>query len=511
MTLDPDAYARQLIGGGPPESLEAFVTSPAWGGLTTASPLQRSICRDSAGHSLVVLVCGVRGGKSYLASCAALHAALTADLSHLRSHDLPRVPIIGPKQDLAEATFTQLCGIVDASESLAARVRERGADWMLVSRPDGRVVELVVSAAHGGGASVRNRWLAGFVFEEVAQFGEQATGYRVNAEELLQAARTRLVKGCQGWLISSPYGPRGLLYDLWRKHYNKSGDVLVVHAPTLAMNPDLPGLAETIAVVRAEDPDTAAREYDAEWLDVESALIPMLQLEACLRDVGTLPAEEGWSYVAAMDPGTRGNAWTLVVLGRSAERMVCVHAEEWIGSKGAPLDSAAVLTAIRNRLAEYGVGRVMQDQWAADPIVALGSRLEPKLWIDATDVVGQKRTQMYLDLAALIGRRGIELPRLPHLVADLQGLRKVVSGRGDIGIELRQTPDGRHCDFAPALALAAQQWLAGPVVTQPLTAAELEHERERAWQEALEEGRRLGEQDPTGYDNEHGEEESTWP
>jgi hypothetical protein len=39
--------------------------------------------------------------------------------------------------------------------------------------------------------------------------------------------------------ISTPRKKSGLLYTKWREHYGQSGDVLVIRAPSLTMNPTL--------------------------------------------------------------------------------------------------------------------------------------------------------------------------------------------------------------------------------------------------------------------------------
>src|SRR5262245_22825737 len=57
-----------------PDACERFFGVPA---LTPTLP------------TLVVLIAGVRGGKSWLAASAAIHACLTADLSQLQMHELP--------------------------------------------------------------------------------------------------------------------------------------------------------------------------------------------------------------------------------------------------------------------------------------------------------------------------------------------------------------------------------------------------------------------------------------
>src|SRR5690606_14441278 len=138
------------------------------------------------------------------------------------------------------------------------------------------------------------RWLVGFVLDEVALFGSEPTGAAVNAEELLRAAETRLVPGAQGWLISSPFGPQGLLYDLYKAHFGDPGRVLVVHAPTRALNPTFP--AEQVEAIRARQPDVAARQYAAAWIDAESAMFDGKAIERATRTEPTVRPAEEWHH-----------------------------------------------------------------------------------------------------------------------------------------------------------------------------------------------------------------------
>ena len=56
---------------------------------------------------------------------------------------------------------------------------------------------------------------------------------------------------------------------------------------------------------------------------------------------------------------------------------------------------------------------------------------------------------------------GIELPDNPTLRADLLGVGKRVTMNG-LAIELPRTADGRHADYAPALALATSKTITEP-------------------------------------------------
>ena len=52
------------------------------------------------------------------------------------------------------------------------------------------------------------------------------------------------------------------------------------------------------------------------------------------------PAQE---YVAAMDPATRSNSWTLVIATRVENKRIIVLARQWTGTKIAPLNSVEVM------------------------------------------------------------------------------------------------------------------------------------------------------------------------
>lgn len=462
-------------------TLEEVLTSEGYRALD-ASPLQVAITRAAEGRTIgdaigvhmtkrhfgceampaskprrVVLIGGIRGGKSLMSCCAAIHGVLTADLSRLTTNELPRFAIIGPAVDAAKATYVQLCGILTGSPKLSCYVEgEPTAERVIIRRPDGYRVEIVVVAAHRGGLSVRNRWLTGFVLEEVASFGSESTGAAVNAEGILQAAETRLLPGCQGWLISSPFGPMGLLWELYREYFGKPGDTIVIHAPTRALNPSFP--QERIDEIEREDPDTAAREYNAEWIDADSAFLPAVLIDKATRAAPT--QRSGRAFAAAMDPATRGNSWTLAC-GWSEQaldpndktikrtRVVIAAVWQWTGSKKFPLSPRAVLKEAAGLLAPYGVASIYTDQWSLDALAehaqAAGLRL--------VEHEGDK-DMPYVKLRTLLQNELIELPPDPVMRQDLLAIRQRASANG-VKVHLPLTADGRHCDYAPSVSLVA--------------------------------------------------------
>jgi hypothetical protein len=472
-------------------TLERVFSQPGLMGVP-ASPLQTAIVRAAAGLPVagaidrdtsakhfgverlpterprrVVLICGIRGGKSTMGVAAAIWACLTADLSSLPAHEVARYAIIGPAVDAADATYKQLVGYLQSSPARSAVLaRDPTESRVVVRRPDGRVVEIVVVAAHRGGLSVRNRWLIGLTLEEVASFGSEATGAAISAEEILRAAETRLLPGCQAWLISSPFGPVGMLHALYQKYFGKPGTTLVVHAPTRALNPSFP--QSRIDEIARDDPDTAAREYGAEWIDADSSYLPALLVDKAIRDAPLV--RMGTAFAAAMDPATRGNAWTLAV-GWSEQEWIPVEERvddfegnavavtrtrvtiaavwQWVGSKKAPLSPRDVLRQMASLLSPFGVATVYSDQWSIDALADHGRAMG----LDIVEHEG-KIDAPYARLRAMLQNSLIELPPDPVMRQDLLSIRQRATANG-IKVHLPLTSDGRHCDFAPAVALCA--------------------------------------------------------
>lgn len=497
LDLLEEVFTRAELAGIPASPLQLTIVRAAQGrpanDVLADGDLQRyfGIKRIPEGlvPRLVALICGVRSGKTFIAVCAAICASLTASLEGLQSHEIPRFVIIGDRIDTAKATFAVLCGILNASPHLQKFVEgEPSSDRVMLRREDGRRVQICVVAASRGGATVRNRWLVGYIIEEVAQIGVESTGAIVNAEEIVRAAKTRLLRGCTGWLISSPYGPQGLLYKTYKEHFGKPGKTLVAWAPTRAMNPTFP--QETIDEIEAEDPDTAAREYGAEWVDAVTTLYPGILLDRVTREAPGAVLPDGdprlRSPVAAgFDGATRGNAMTLAVAwsvplpgyapdlvdedddsddaeleqdqGEDApqeinRRVVVGGAWQWVGSKKAPLSPKLIFRRIARILKPYGVRELHCDAWSFDALQdhAQSVGLELVLQTKSEKDAGYSKTKAQLETPG-----GLELPRDDVLRTDLLGVKRKANA-GGVRVELTKQPNGRHSDYAPSVTAAVR-------------------------------------------------------
>jgi len=412
---------------------------------------------------LVVIVAGIRSGKSLLSGIASVGRAMTAEMGHLKKHLIPKVRIVCPKAENALETFRHILGAIEDSPGMRSIIdgepRFSPHPLLRLKRFDGRRVEISIGVADAGGLSMRSGNLAGFVLVEAALFGEAATGAAVNAEEILHAAETRLLPGGQGWIVSSPFGPQGLLYSLYTKHWGKPGHVIVVRAPTLAMNPHFS--AALVAQIRLDAPDVASREYDAEWTDAEAAFLEGLLIDkADRKEPVDVPPHDGARYIATMDPATRGNAWTLVVAratqtdGERVARVEISMTHEWIGTKQKPLDPAVVFAELAELLAPYGVASVNCDAYGTDFIVANAKSAGLRLLQHS--LTAEQKLDAYRAVSLLLRQARLELPPVPAVLRDLKAVRRRATA-GTVAPHLPLTSDGRHCDFAPSVSLAV--WL----------------------------------------------------
>lgn len=468
-------------------SLEQMLCDPLAFALTTASPLQRAICRIAEGVPLgllaqdptvrralgatvglsyrpreVAVVAGVRTGKSLLAAAMGVHAALRCDVSALRPGEVPRVAIVSTKLDNADVVYKHLKGHVCASPVLRSCLLsdpETSSSSLLLRHPSGRPIEVCTVAGSKAGSSLVSRWMAAVIFDEYARMTGDSSEGIVNWTDSRRAVMARILPG--GYLahITSPWAPFGPAYTHVQQHWGApSPELVVLKARADELNPAY-WTPERVAAAEASDPDVYRTDVLAEFSSPEEALYSADHIEACTRQrplerASQLP--DGASYTAAMDPATRGNGWSFVVATREGRKRIVVLAREWIGSRACPLSPDAVLSEIAAACRPYGIRDIDTDQWSGDALSDIAGR--HGLTLHAWTTPDRLRTERYLAIRTMLAMGEVELPPVAQLRTDLLRLRKRITQSGT-SIVLPQTSDGRHCDYAPALMLALSRYI----------------------------------------------------
>jgi hypothetical protein len=128
------------------------------------------------------------------------------------------------------------------------------------------------------------------------------------------------IPGSMLLIASSPYRKAGVLYNVFARHFGKDdARTLVWRGTTLEMNPRLnPAVVEE---AYADDPQSAASEYGAQFRDDISDFVSRDVVEACvIRGRGELLPARGITYHAFVDPsGGSSDSMTLAICHRDKD------------------------------------------------------------------------------------------------------------------------------------------------------------------------------------------------
>jgi hypothetical protein len=473
-------------------TIEKLLTHPNAFGLTTATPVQRAICRVADGLPLddlasdrdvveafggpdaiealpvgvlpaeIYLLAAIRCGKSLLTAAAVLRSALECDVSNLRPGEVPRVSILALDKDKADVILNDhIIGTFQSKPFLKRlMVGNPTAEAMCIKREsDGRIVEIRVVAGKRAGGSLVSRWSAGVVFDEAPRMQGQEEGV-VNFEHGRSAVLGRLLPGAQLWAVGSPWAPRGPIFDAVQESFGKpSANRVVIRGRGPTMNPILwtPAACEAL---RLKDETAHRTDVLGEFADPQSAFFASDDLLRIMkRTEPTLPREPGVSYIATMDPATRGNGWTLVVAGlRMVEGkpiLVIANARQWVGSKSNPLNPRVVLGEIAAICKPYGVNEVHTDQWSSDALASIAVD-NFGLFLSEKRLTMVEKVKAWESFRTAVVQELVDLPPDPVVRSDLLAVRKrITTASIAIDIPPTATADGRHYDFAPTIMLAS--------------------------------------------------------
>lgn len=492
-----DAVPARVVFG----SLEGLLTSE-WGfGLTTATPVQRAVChtldtgqipdelwavpevklafgniRPTEFRDEFMMVCGIRGAKTKIAAATCVWKALTMDFSQgaaskMGPGEIPRASLVSRHEEQAQVAFQYIVGAVTNSEILKhLMIGLPTADAIMLRHPSGRAVEVKVVAMSTAGTNLVARWCIVCVFDEAPRMASEDEG-KVNLEAQVKAVRFRVLKGGLIMYIGSPLGAKGYVYEKFSKNWESPTQSLyVVKADARWLNPTAWD-PEDLARLERDAPDVFESDILANFIDPETQLFPTATIESITRESPlSIPYDPAKKYSATMDPAMSVNAWTLVIGETDDNRFFRVaFAYEWRGSTTEPLSTKAVLKEVKEFLDLYHIQTVTSDQYAFGPIKDLA--LDLGFGVSELVFTSANKKKLYMNLRTRAVSGLLELPPIPEMKRDLQNVKKRFS-RGEFVIDLVETSDGRHCDFAPALAILCGGYLeanAAPAEPQKAT------------------------------------------
>jgi hypothetical protein len=254
--------------------------------------------------------------------------------------------------------------------------------------------------------------------------------------------------------ISTPWRRAGLLHQKYKAHFGKDGDVLVIQAPSLVLNPTL----DPAIVARAleADPAAARSEWLAEFRSDIGTWLDLATIENAV-DVGVLvrPPVKGIKYFSGCDPsGGRHDSMTLAISHCEGDVAIL----DCIVEIKAPFNPTTATQQIAAVLKSYGLSETSGDKygagWIPDAFSKCGISYRPAV-LD--------RSAIYANVLPLFNAGRINLIDNPRLVAQFAGLERRATVRGD---RIDHSP-GSYDDAANSAALALVLAVARPNQTPP--------------------------------------------
>ncbi|MFH1016694.1 MAG: hypothetical protein V1798_00765 [Pseudomonadota bacterium] len=434
MTLYPgqEVLLRAFYGLPIPESLMGLYRE--------MTGLER-VYEDGVAKRVAVWVIGRRGTKSTCASIIACYeATVRAGVwrARLQPGERAFIVIVCTRQRSAE----------DVVQAGCARLLENAGSALKGVVEDAWKAELKlktgVTIASFPTNSTAPRGLACpvAILDEVAFFAQEGP----KADELIyNAIRPGQAQfGHEGkvLLISSPLSKDGLLYSFYQEGPEIPGR-LTVRASTMLMNPSVP--AEFIAEERARNPESAAREYDAEFCERIQGIFTEPLVEQAMTLAEDNLRNQRWQYVGALDAsGLHGRDRTAFAVAHREDDGVVVldYSRTW--GAGNPDE---VYREIGQAARIYGVFTVWIDRYAHGFVASLlqGQGL--------TAEIRPAATSAFLTLKSLMLGGKVRLPMNPDLKRGLLRTQLAISRGGHPTIFRERDSEG-HGDLADSCATA---------------------------------------------------------
>lgn len=382
------------------------------------------------------VICGRRSGKSFISAIIAVYLAAFRDWRpYLSPGERGWIFIIANDKAQAGIIKKYISGILQENRLLRAKIQNETKEE--------------IELAGGVGIAVRTcsyRTLRGYtllaaILEEMAFYRSEDSA---NPDrEILAAVRPVLATIPEGVLlgISTPYSRSGVLWDMYKNHFGKSGGPLIWTAPTRTMNPTID--AGLIEAALTEDPQAARAEWEAVWRDDITAFISADVVEAVtIPGRFELPKISGTHYFGFIDPsGGRQDSFTLGISHREGEGRVILDV---LRERRPPFQPKTVVSEFADTLKAYDISEVEADkyagEWVPEAFREQGISVKPS---------AMTASELYLNFLPMMSNGSVELLDIKRLHSQLIGLeRRTRSGGKDL---INHYPGG-HDDAANSCA-----------------------------------------------------------
>jgi hypothetical protein len=453
--LDPALFGRTFAGptfknwrtvakileGLPLEADELELYQTITGRTDTSAGAARKAVREG------YLIKDRRAGGTLFASAFSVHRSALSDYSgRLGPGEVATCALIASDRRQAKVALRYVKGLIADSPLISAAVTGETAEG--VGFNNGTVVEVHVASFR----STRGYSFASVVLDELAYFRSDTSA--TPDTEIVRAVRPGLLNlGGKLLGLSSPHSRRGHLFAMWKAHFGRSSDIMVIKSGGGLLNPTLD--REALDRQRAEDPLAARSEQDAEFREDISQFLPDADIDAALcPGVRSRPRQSGVVYTAHCDPsGGRHDSMALAISHLEAsgqvllDKLVVAHP---------PFTPETVVEQFAETLGAYGLNSVRGDGYAAEWVTTPFARHGITYQQTREDT-----SEIFVACLPLFSNKLVQLLDAPILETELRLLerRPRPGGKGDL---VSHPPRG-HDDVAIAalgsiLAASRLEW-----------------------------------------------------
>lgn len=388
------------------------------------------------------VIAGRRSGKSRMAAAVASYVGSLDHRSRLAPGETGYIVVMSPTRDQSKAIANYIAAFFARSPILRQ---------MVISTSD-EEIELVgnikIAVTTNSFRTIRSRTILLAVFDETA-FWRDETSANPDAEVYRAVKPALIASGGMLLGISSPYRQIGLLHEKWRKYWNKESDHLIIRAPTTLLNPTIdPALIER---ERADDPESARAEWDAEWRTGISSLLTDDVIDDAIdvnRPIELPPRKNQYRYYTFVDASGGRHDQFAIAIGHVEnenepnERFVL----DVIRGRKPPFDPFVVAGEYAALARWYGCSTVTGDaygaEWVRESFEKNGATYRTSR---------RNKSELYLEMIAPFSRGLVQLPNDPILVRELRLLERRVARSGRDSVD-HPTTSGSSDDRANALA-----------------------------------------------------------
>jgi hypothetical protein len=409
----------------------------------------------TAAFAVCWLVCGRRGGKSFVMALVAVFFAIFKDWRpFLAPGERAVVLLVAADREQAKILRRYISGIL-GNAMFVQHVEGETADSIELT---GSVAIEVATCSY---RTVRGRSVCVALLDEVAFWRSESTANP--DKEVWRAIRASMATfGSEGLAIvgSSPYSRRGLLYDNWKRYFGKADATnLVWQAATKVMNPTISD--EFIAAEFEADPASAEAEYNAQFRSDVEAFLTLEAIEACVPSGVTVRAPlSGVTYFGFVDPSGGSQASKTMGIAHCEGDAVIL---DLVAERRPPFSPDAVVAEFAEVLKAYRIATVRGDryagEWPRERFRAHGIEYLP---------ADKSRSDIYIECLPRVTAKRVDLLDNRKLIAQLASLERRTARSGKDSVD--HPPNG-HDDVANSACGAiviAQPRLFQPVVVSPI-------------------------------------------